>query len=144
MTESRYKIIPINQSVHTDQEDDGEEDDELTDNIDDDTVTIVPANDSGDLHFPNEFNEHNNMHAPTAILSLILIYFTLSIGLTFYQRNLLKVNISHCVLIYLSVLNVANTYLIYCIMCHLFWLLIFFCRNSIFRSPSSFTIWFWS
>lgn len=92
MTDSRYKIIPINQNVQTDQEDDGEDDDELTDNIDDDTVTIVPANDSADLHFSSEFNDQINMQTPTAILMLILIYFTLSIGLTFYQQNLLEVH----------------------------------------------------
>lgn len=88
MTESKYKIIQINQNVHTDQEDDGDDDD-------DDTVTIVPANETDDLHFSNnKFTENNIMQTPTAILSLILIYFTLSIGLTFYQRNLLKVVIS--------------------------------------------------
>lgn len=94
MTESRYKIIPINQNVHTDQEDDGEDEEDLTDNLDDDTVTIVPANDSGDLHFSNEFNVNSNMQTPTAILALILVYFTLSIGLTFYQRNLLTVRLT--------------------------------------------------
>lgn len=94
MTESRYKIIPVNQSIHTDHEDDGEDEEDLTDNIDEDTVTIVPANDSDDLHFTNKFNDnHNNMQTPTGILTLILIYFILSIGLTFYQRNLLKVQI---------------------------------------------------
>lgn len=93
MTESKYKIIQMNQNVHTDQEedDDGDEEEDLTDNLDDDTVTIVPASDPNDLHFPNKFNENNNMQTPTAILTLILIYFTLSIGLTFYQRNLLNV-----------------------------------------------------
>lgn len=93
MTESRYKIIPINQSIRSDHEDDGEnDDDDLTDNLDDDTVTIVPANDSDDLHFANKFNDNNNnMQTPTGIFTLILIYFMLSIGLTFYQRNLLKV-----------------------------------------------------
>lgn len=93
MTESKYKIIQLNQNEHTDQEDDddeGEEED-FTDNLDDDTVTIVPASDPNDLHFPNKFNENNNMQTPTAILTLILIYFTLSIGLTFYQRDLLNV-----------------------------------------------------
>lgn len=97
MTESKYKIIQLNQNVHTDQEDDDdddegeEEEEDFTDNIDDDTVTIVPANDPNDLHFPNKFNESNTMQTPTAILTLILIYFTLSIGLTFYQRDLLRV-----------------------------------------------------
>lgn len=93
MTESRYKIIQLNQNVHTDQEDDGDDDEDLTDNQDDDTVTITPANDSDDLHFPNKFNESINMPTPTAIFTLIVIYFTLSIGLTFYQRDLLKVRI---------------------------------------------------
>lgn len=31
------------------------------------------------------------MHTAISTLGLILVYFTLSIGLTFYQRNLLKV-----------------------------------------------------
>lgn len=59
MTETKYKIIQINQSVHTDLEDDGEDEEDLTDNIDDDTVTIVPANDSDDLHFSNKFIDNN-------------------------------------------------------------------------------------
>lgn len=101
MTESRYKIIQINQNQHTDQEDDGDDDEDLTDNIDDDTVTIVPANDSDDLHFPNKFNENNNMQTPTAILTLILMYFILSIGLTFYQRNLLKVHNTSCYILFI-------------------------------------------
>lgn len=90
MTESRYKIIQLNQNVHTDQEeDDSDEEEDVSDNLDDDTVTIVPAN---DLHFPQKFSEtSSNMQTPTAILTLILIYFTLSIGLTFYQRDFLKV-----------------------------------------------------
>lgn len=92
MTESRYKIIQLNQNVHTDQEDDSDEEEDVSDNnLDDDTVTIVQANDPHDLHFPNKFNENSSMQTPTAILTLILIYFTLSIGLTFYQRDLLKV-----------------------------------------------------
>lgn len=90
MTESRYKIIQLNQNVHTDQDDSDEEED-VSDNLDDDTVTIVQANDPHDLHFPNKINENSNMQTPTAILTLILIYFTLSIGLTFYQRDFLKV-----------------------------------------------------
>lgn len=92
MTESRYKIIPIDQNVHTDQEDDGEDEEYLTDNLDDDTVNIVPANDLDDLHLSKNTNENINMRTPTGIISLLLIYFILSIGLTFYQRNLLKVN----------------------------------------------------
>lgn len=92
MTESKYKIIQLNQSAHTDLDDDDfEDEEELTDNIDTDTVTIVPVNNSDDLHFSNKFNNKNNMHSPSTILTLILIYFILSIGLTFYQRNLLKV-----------------------------------------------------
>lgn len=104
MTESKYKIIQLNQNLHTDQEDDDddeegeEEEDDFTDNIDDDTVTIVAANDPSDLHYSNKFHETNNMQTPTSILALILIYFTLSIGLTFYQRDLLRVRllISYC------------------------------------------------
>lgn len=107
MTESRYKIIQLNQNVHTDQEDDGEDDEDLTDNQDDDTVTIIPANDSDDLHFPNKFNENNNMPTPTAIFTLIVIYFTLSIGLTFYQRDLLKV---HVVIIIYFVTPIGSIY----------------------------------
>lgn len=93
MTESRYKIIQLNQNVHTDQEeDDSDEEEDVSDNLDDDTVTIIPANDRHDLHFPQKFSEtSSNMQTPTAILTLILIYFTLSIGLTFYQRDFLKV-----------------------------------------------------
>lgn len=95
MTESRYKIIQLNQNVHTDpEEDDSDEEDDVSDNLDDDTVTIVPASDRHDLHFPQKFSEtSSNMQTPTAILTLILIYFTLSIGLTFYQRDFLKVRV---------------------------------------------------
>lgn len=103
MTESKYKIIPINQPVNTDQEDEGEDDDdEFNENLDDDTVTIVPTNDTDELHFSYKLNENNIMYTPTGILSLILIYFTLSIGLTFYQRNLLKVFIQFFFLYFFS------------------------------------------
>lgn len=93
MTESKYKILQANQDLHSDEEDDGDEDDEFTKHLDDndDSVTIVHATDSDDLHFSQKFIENNTMQTPAAILSLILIYFTLSIGLTFYQRNLLRV-----------------------------------------------------
>lgn len=91
MTESRYKIIQLNQNVHTDQEDESDDEENGSDNLEDDTVTIVQAKEPHDLHFPNKFNDNSNMQTPTAILTLILIYFTLSIGLTFYQRDLLKV-----------------------------------------------------
>lgn len=106
MTESRYKIIPIKQSVHTDQEDDGEDEEDFTDNLDDDTVTIVPAIDSDDLNFSNKFND-NNMQTPIGILTLILIYFILSIGLTFYQRNLLKVHYGFFYLSFISFIDLS-------------------------------------
>lgn len=95
MTESKYKIIQLNQSVHTDQEDDDEDEEEYTENLDeDDAVTIVPSSDTDNLHFANKFNgnQNNMMQTPIAILTLILIYFSLSIGLTFYQSNLLTVS----------------------------------------------------
>lgn len=92
MTQSKYKIIPLNQNHPEEDEDDGEE---YTDNLDDDdTVTIVPSTDTDNVQFLNKFNPNNNnnaMQTPIAILSLILIYFSLSIGLTFYQRSLLRV-----------------------------------------------------
>lgn len=92
MNESKYKIIPMSRSQNTtDQEDFGENDGDYSENVDDNTVTIVQANDSDDLHFPQKLQENYIMQTPATILSLILIYFTLSIGLTFYQRNLLKV-----------------------------------------------------
>lgn len=93
MTESKYKILQVNQDLHTDEEDDGDEDDEFKKHLDDndDSVTIVHATDSDDHHYSRKFIDNNTMQTPAAILSLILIYFTLSIGLTFYQRNLLRV-----------------------------------------------------
>lgn len=43
------------------------------------------------IEMPNKSIFYGFAHTAISTLGLILIYFTLSIGLTFYQRNLLKV-----------------------------------------------------
>lgn len=53
------------------------------DNVIDDTT----------IEMPNRNLLHGFAHTAISTLGLILIYFTLSIGLTFYQRNFLKVRI---------------------------------------------------
>lgn len=51
------------------------------DNVRDDTT----------IEMPNRNLLHGFAQTAVSTLGLILIYFTLSIGLTFYQRNFLKV-----------------------------------------------------
>lgn len=46
------------------------------------------------IEMPNRKILHGIAHSATSTLGLILLYFTLSIGLSFYQRKLLKVNIT--------------------------------------------------
>lgn len=46
------------------------------------------------IEIPKPRIKLSDMQTPLATLVLILIYFCLSIGLTFYQRWLLKVNIT--------------------------------------------------
>lgn len=93
MTKSQYRIVQVHDSLHADQTDDGKDfDDDYSANINGDTVTITTANDSDDPHFPQKSSPDKlTMQTPTTIITLIFIYFTLSIGLTFYQRSLLKV-----------------------------------------------------
>lgn len=92
MTKSEYKIVQVHDS-NADQTDDGKEyDDDYTENINGDRVTVTSANDSDDPHFSYKAAEKHTMQTPSTIISLIFIYFVLSIGLTFYQRSLLKVN----------------------------------------------------
>lgn len=93
MTKSEYKIVQVHDSSNADQTDDGKDyDDEYTENINGDIVTVASANDSDDPHFLYKATEKHTMQTPSTIISLIFIYFVLSIGLTFYQRSLLKVN----------------------------------------------------
>lgn len=96
MAESKYKIIEKEEpDINTDPDEDDEEDEEeevYTENFDDDTVTIITtSNNESHSIYPNKFNEVDIMQTPAAILALILVYFAFSIGLTFYQRSLLKV-----------------------------------------------------
>lgn len=58
------------------------------------------------------------MQTPSAILALIFIYFGLSISLTFYQRNLLKV-ITYFGIVLITVNSFTNR---------------IYCRNFIFHS----------
>lgn len=93
MAESKYRIIEKDEpDINTDPEEDedDEEEDDYTEQFDDDTVTIITSA-QNDV-YPNKFNDVDIMQTPAAILALILVYFAFSIGLTFYQRNLLKVS----------------------------------------------------
>lgn len=91
MAEAKYKIIQTDRDVNTDQDEEGEEEAEFTDNNLDETVTIIALNESN-VNYPNNLKEINIMQTQAAILALILIYLTLSIGLTFYQSSLLEVS----------------------------------------------------
>lgn len=95
MTKSQYRIVQVDESLNADQADDVKDfDDDYPENINGDTVTITTANNSDDPHFPHKASDKLTMQTPSTIISLIFIYFTLSIGLTFYQRRLLKVTTS--------------------------------------------------
>lgn len=96
MTKPEYRIVQAYDSLITDQTDDGKDfDDDYTENINGDQVIVLSANDSADQHFTHKVVDKQPMQTPLTIISLIFIYFTLSIGLTFYQRSLLKVRINN-------------------------------------------------
>lgn len=97
MAEAKYEILQRDHDVHTEPEEDGVEEYGI-DNTSDFIRTTALQDDS------NNGNNNNNNHSkeyikrnidimqtPSAISALILIYFALSIGLTFYQRKLLNV-----------------------------------------------------
>lgn len=111
MAESKYHIIKKEeQDINSDPEDadeeEEEEEDDYTENFDDDTVTIITSsNHESHSIYPNKFNSVDIMQTPAAILALILVYFAFSIGLTFYQRSLLKVNQILCVVLFFFPLN---------------------------------------
>ena len=93
MAETKYARIHTEQDVHTEQE----EEDEL-DNLDGTTATVKIVNEkSYNFQQPNQHSSISTgqtttmIQTPSAMLALIFIYFGLSIGLTFYQRGLLKV-----------------------------------------------------
>lgn len=87
MIESKYKLVRIYQNGSTNQRETDKNNEEYSESVDDnDAVTIMLASD-----YQHELAESVNIQKPATILSLILIYFILSIGLTFYQRSLLKV-----------------------------------------------------
>lgn len=100
MADAKYKIIEKEeQDINTEQEEDDDDDDEdeeyeYTGNFDDDdTVTIITSsNHESHSIYSNKTNDEDIMRTPAAILALILVYYAFSIGLTFYQRKLLKVS----------------------------------------------------
>lgn len=89
MTDSKYKIIPRARNENSDL-DDEEYDGEIGDNLNDETITIIPEDKF--IIRANNLNE-DIMKTPAAILAITMIYFAFSIGLTFYQRQLLKVGV---------------------------------------------------
>lgn len=99
MTHSKYKIIPRDRNENSDL-DDEEYDGESGDNFNDETITIVP--DDKFVIRANTLNE-DIMKTPAAILAITMIYFAFSIGLTFYQRQLLKVGVYFCLPIRLQI-----------------------------------------
>lgn len=79
MSESRYERIT---QANVDNENtEPNLDINSNDNVRDDTA----------IEMPNQSMLHGFLQTAISTLGLILIYFTLSIGLTFYQRNFLKV-----------------------------------------------------
>lgn len=100
MADTKYKIIDKEEQDNSTDPEDNEDDDVYTehfgnDNDNDDTVTIITSsnNEPHSIYPKNKFNDVDIMQTPAAILALILIYFAFSIGLTFYQRNLLEVRL---------------------------------------------------
>lgn len=79
MSESRYERIT--QANVDNENNEPNLDINSNDNIRDDTA----------IEMPNQSILHGFAQTAISTLGLILIYFTLSIGLTFYQRNFLKV-----------------------------------------------------
>lgn len=83
MAEAKYERIHADQDVNTEQEEDD------VDTVED--ITEINIIDDIANNYQEAYNSLSIMQTPSAILILILIYFGLSIGLTFYQRSLLKV-----------------------------------------------------
>lgn len=79
MSESRYERIT--QANGDNESNEPNLDINSNDNLRDDTA----------IEMPNQNMLHGFAHTAISTLGLILVYFTLSISLTFYQRNFLKV-----------------------------------------------------
>lgn len=100
MADTKYKIIDKEEQDNSTDPEDNEDDDVNTEhfgngNDNDDTVTIITSSnhERHSIYPKTKFNDVDIMQTPAAILALILIYFAFSIGLTFYQRNLLEVRL---------------------------------------------------
>lgn len=97
MAETKYEIIHRDHDVHTEQEEDDLEEYSI-ENSNRDFIRGTTLKDDQIINnnnniYPKEYINRNIdiMQTPSAILALILVYFGLSIGLTFYQRHLLYV-----------------------------------------------------
>ncbi|KAJ6636691.1 Solute carrier family 35 member C2 [Pseudolycoriella hygida] len=78
MSESRYeRIVQINADNENNE-------------LDLDINSNGKTRDDTSIEMPNQKMFHGIFHTAISTIGLILIYFTLSIGLTFYQRNFLK------------------------------------------------------
>lgn len=82
MSESRYERI---NQANVDNENNENNEPNLDINSNDNT------RDDTAIEMPNQNMMYGFAHTAVSTLGLILVYFTLSIGLTFYQRNFLKV-----------------------------------------------------
>lgn len=82
MSETRYERI-TEENLPDSESNDPNVDINSNDNTRDDTS----------IEIPNQKSLHGFAQTAISTLGLILIYFTLSIGLTFYQRSLLKVRV---------------------------------------------------
>ena len=91
MVQTKYKRIKTDADVHT-EIDDENDDGEHHSHIIDENITKI--------EMPSQKMNRNIMHVMIGTIILILIYFCLSIGLTFYQGRLFKVN-THSYLFYL-------------------------------------------
>lgn len=82
MSEARYE--PVTQA--------NVDDDNVEPNLDINSNDNLIKDDTS-IEMPNQRLLHGFAQTAISTLGLILIYFTLSIGLTFYQRNFLKVRL---------------------------------------------------
>lgn len=85
MAETKYERIQAEQDAHGEQ-------DEIEFDISGDRTAIHIADNTLSYSCQEKYQPSTSiMQTPSAILALIFVYFGLSISLTFYQRDLLKV-----------------------------------------------------
>lgn len=98
MAESKYEIIQRQHDVHAEQEEDDLDDIDNSNNGFFRTHTlqedhVINTNNNNIYSKPYANQNIDIMTTPSAILVMILIYFGLSIGLTFYQQELVNVSL---------------------------------------------------